>query len=284
VPAGYYDREHAAWIASDSGLIVKIVGVTDRRADLDLDGDGQADDPAQLNISDAEREQLANRYPIGQQLWPVPLPHFPPWDSNWPLGPPEDAPLPNGGQPSADKPLDNPCQREGSIIECQNQTLGEKIDVVGTPFQLHYTSERVADHTASRALRIPLSGPSVPASLARIELEIDVAGRHFSQSFSNAPDQNYVFIWDRTDAFGRMIRAWHEVTAGTGFVSAGSYAGPTRFGYSGNGIRIDGNRTRQEITLWSTWHNRIGIFDAPGRGLGGWSLDVHHTYEANGQV
>src|SRR5262249_36222417 len=109
-------------------------------------------------------------------------------------------------------------------------------------------------------------------------------GRHFSQSFSNAPDQNYVFIWDRNDAFGRVIQGWHEVTARIGFVYAGSYAGTTRFGYSGNGIRIDGNRTRQEITLWSTWHNRIGIFDAPGRGLGGWSLDVHHTYEANGQV
>ena len=121
VPAGTYDRERATWVASDSGLIVKIVDIVDGRAELDFDGDGYADDPAQLGISDAEREQLASRYAVGQELWRVAVPHFSAWDYNWPFGPPWDATTPNGDQPTTEKPEENPCQRAGSIIECQNR-------------------------------------------------------------------------------------------------------------------------------------------------------------------
>jgi hypothetical protein len=32
VPAGYYDHAKAAWIASDNGRIIKIIGVTTGRA------------------------------------------------------------------------------------------------------------------------------------------------------------------------------------------------------------------------------------------------------------
>ena len=68
VPAGYYDREQAASIAADSGLIIKIVDIVDGRAELDFNGDGQADDSSALAISDAEREQLAGRYVVDQEL------------------------------------------------------------------------------------------------------------------------------------------------------------------------------------------------------------------------
>jgi hypothetical protein len=54
--------------------------VIDSRAELDFDGDDQADDSSALAISDAEREQLAGRYAAGQELWRVPVSHFTPWD------------------------------------------------------------------------------------------------------------------------------------------------------------------------------------------------------------
>jgi chitodextrinase len=82
VPAGTYDRERATWVASDSGRIIKIVGVTDGLADLDLTGHGEVDSPNWLGITDAERAQLANRYAIGQELWRVEIPHFSAWDFN----------------------------------------------------------------------------------------------------------------------------------------------------------------------------------------------------------
>ena len=36
-------------------------------------------------------------------------------------------------QPSTEKPEENPCQRAGSIIECQNQFLGEQVALTGKP-------------------------------------------------------------------------------------------------------------------------------------------------------
>ncbi|HEU5100423.1 MAG TPA: hypothetical protein VFU22_15450, partial [Roseiflexaceae bacterium] len=279
VPAGYYDRQRANWVASDNGRIVEIVGVTDGLADLDLDGEGQASDPSLLGITDAERAELARRYPIGQELWRVPVSHFSAWDFNWPFSPPWDAVSPNGGEPTTENPEENPCQREGSIIECQNQLLGEQIGITGTPYQLHYTSERVPDHMAYNAVRIPLSGPDVPASLARIELEVEVAGRHFSQSFSNAPDQSYFFVWDKQDAYGRTLQGQQPVRARIGYVYPGSYRRTARFGYFGNGTPITGDRAREEVTLWKNWSGTVGAIEFQGRGLGGWELDVQHAYD-----
>ncbi len=40
--------------------------------------------------------------------------------------------------------VDEPCTVEGSIIDVQNQVLGERIDVAGTPFALYYRSDRTA--------------------------------------------------------------------------------------------------------------------------------------------
>ncbi|HXO43257.1 MAG TPA: hypothetical protein VN999_17535, partial [Thermoanaerobaculia bacterium] len=48
VPAGYYDRASAAWVASDNGLVVQILSVTAGLADLDLTGTGAAADAAAL--------------------------------------------------------------------------------------------------------------------------------------------------------------------------------------------------------------------------------------------
>lgn len=42
-----------------------------------------------------------------------------------------------------DDAVDDPCQVPGSVIGCENQSLGEAVDLVGTPFQLHYQSDRV---------------------------------------------------------------------------------------------------------------------------------------------
>ncbi|MGH8582481.1 MAG: Ig-like domain-containing protein [Gammaproteobacteria bacterium] len=94
VPAGWYDREKAAWIPSDNGKIIEILGVdVQGRAELDTDGNGQAADStklAQLGITETERLQLAVLYVPGKSLWRVSIKHFTPWDCNWPYGPPLD--------------------------------------------------------------------------------------------------------------------------------------------------------------------------------------------------
>ena len=50
-----------------------------------------------------------------------------------------------GDQPEpGDDSDDEACQANGSIIGCQDQTLGERLGIVGTPFSLVYESDRVA--------------------------------------------------------------------------------------------------------------------------------------------
>jgi hypothetical protein len=56
---------------------------------------------------------------------------------------------------------------------------------------LNYTSDRVPGRTASNILTIALSGATLPASLARIDLEIEVAGQVFRQEFPPQPNQSF---------------------------------------------------------------------------------------------
>ena len=116
----------------------------------------------------AERQQLALLYQPGQSLWRVPITHFSPWDCNWPYGPPSDAQSPNQPEPNKTDPSckEPDCQKR-SIIEVQNQVLGEPLDLAGTRFSLHYSSDRVPGRKP--AMKIPLSGAEVPGSLKRIE-------------------------------------------------------------------------------------------------------------------
>jgi hypothetical protein len=196
-------------------------------ADVDTDGDAVADDVATLaalGISDAEREKLAALYPQPPKtLWRVPIAHFTPWDCNWPYGPPMDAEPPTEPAPSTDRTEDEGCEGGGSIIECQNQILGERIPILGTPFTLNYRSDRVRGRVAAPTLNIPLSGASVPESLAGINLDIQLAGRRFAQSFPPDPNQRTAFTWDGRDAYGRTVQGKQRVTVRVGYAYKAVY-------------------------------------------------------------
>jgi hypothetical protein len=165
--------------------------------------------------------------------------------------------------------------------------LGERVEIVGTPFRLHYQSDRLTGRKTANSLEIPLSGPTIPASLKRIELEILVAGRRVTERLPAGPNQTYPFTWDGADAYGRVLYGAHPLLIRIGYVYAGTYRAPAQlyraFGYSGGGLI--GVATRQEITLWQEKRTTIGTgWDARAQGLGGWSLDVHHTYDPGEQV
>lgn len=167
VPAGHYDRSRGQWIPADDGRVIGILSKSNGIAELTVNRAGTpatADELAALGVTEAERIQLAARYEPGQTLWRVPITHFTPWDFNWPYGPPDGAGPPEMPEPFAwDEPDENPQCVPGSIIECQNQVLGERIALVGSPFALHYRSNRVPGHTYARdTLEIPLSGSRLP--------------------------------------------------------------------------------------------------------------------------
>ncbi|GAB4181581.1 MAG: hypothetical protein Tsb002_01660 [Wenzhouxiangellaceae bacterium] len=94
VPSAYYDFSAQSWLPSTNGRIVEIITIQNSLAQVDIDGDGVADDPAALaglGITSDELARLADLYTAGQSLWRVPITHFTPWDHNWPYGPPPEA-------------------------------------------------------------------------------------------------------------------------------------------------------------------------------------------------
>jgi YD repeat-containing protein len=300
VPAGWYDRQVAAWVASDNGRVIEVVGVDGAgRAEVDLDGDGAAEsgvELAELGFTDGERVELAGLYAPGTQLWRIPIPHLTPWDCNWPYVPPEDAELPPEDDPSQDegRDEDDPDCTDGSIIECQTQVFGEELPVVGTLFSLHYGSDRVPGRTAGYTLPITLSGSTVPVSLKRIELHVRVAGQRRQWTFPPEPDQSFTFTWDGLDAYGRRVQGASEVrvtksyvydlvytAASDGFDRSwdrfpdGSYE-PIGGGRSSGEVRL--SRTRRH-TVALEGRSHLGGWDATAQRLGGWTLDVHHAYD-----
>jgi RHS repeat-associated protein len=301
VPLGFYDRELGQWVASESGNVIKYVSTAgDGSANIDTDGVGGADN---TGLTVAERQQIATYYTVGTSLWRVTIPHFSAWDTNWPFSPPPDATKPKPDPPTGDgppppdppppDPKDGPgpplgpdppppARRKncGSIIGCQDQTLGQSVPILGTPYELRYQSDRVAGRVAARTLTIPLRGATpVPASLVSIDIDIRVAGKQITDSVS--PSQStYTFQWDGEDAYGRTIQGPVPAVIRVGYVYQGVYQKVAKFGGVPTGT-ITGSVTRQEVTFWNEQRHTLGIWDARGVGLGGWSVNRHHVFTPN---
>ncbi|MGJ0428053.1 PKD domain-containing protein [Methylobacter sp.] len=282
VPVGYYDKDKSAWIPSTDGRIVKIVGIANGLAELDTDGDSVADNNPALGITQAERTQLAATYPVGKSLQRVSIDHFSTYDLNYGVSPAPDSKPPNQKQPNPDK-LDDPCLAGGSIIECENQTLGETLGITGTPFSLNYRSDRVLGRKGSNTIQIPLSGATVPDTLLRIDLELSIAGRVITQSFSAAPNQSYTFTWDGLDAYGRTVSGEQALQVRIGYVYPGFYNLPpalaASFGAT-SGQVIPGNiPSRLPAILWQAYASQMGQHDARKSAQAGWEFNVHHRYD-----
>ena len=306
VPVGYYDQDKAAWIPSPDGRIVKIVSITNGLADLDTDGNNLADNNPVLGITDAERTQLASLYAVGKSLERIPVSHFSTYDPNYGSGCPAGQTCPdpkpdpitdgdnsnndNNGKINGDN-HNGPTECEGSIIECENQILGETVSVSGTPFSVNYRSDRVPGRKTANTLHIPLSGATVASNLQRIDLTITVAGRTVQQSFTPAPNQSFTFVWDGLDAYGNALQGLQPVSTRIGYTYAGVYNLPpsvaASFGFN-SGQPVPGNiPSRVGVTKWMTQAMTVGVPVGPkglSDALGSWTLSEHHSYDPNGKL
>jgi RHS repeat-associated protein len=298
VPVGYYDSARAAWIPSANGRVLQILARANGLAELDVAGHGVPADAAALaalGITDAERQQLAVLYQPGQSLWRVTLSHFSPYDPNWGVGWPPDATPPDQPDPTAGLP-DDPCTQAGSIIECQTQVLGEMVPITGTPFTLHYQSDRVPGRRDLFTLDIPLSGPQLPKSIVAITYAVEVAGRRLPDdpnvpntiagNWSNLANQSRSVTWDGKDAYGHLAQGRQLARVLIGYVYPCVYSIPANFGAGGGGgqASVVGTSTNCTIVLWQVHRSFLGAWNALPQGLGGWSLTVHHAYDPVGQV
>jgi len=304
IPAGWYDNDKAAWIAEKNGLVIQIVSITNALADIDVDGDGIADVGQVLidmSITDAERSQLASLYTSGKSLWRVPVTHFSAYDFNLPYGTPDDSKSPpeespkNKNENKTDTSDSTICP--GCVINAQNQTLGEDIAVTGTPFGLHYRSDRVKGYK-NNTLSIPLSDTTIPASLKSIELVVKIAGQIHKQIFPAQANLETTFTWDGKDVYGRTVRGAQVATieinhvyglvyysAPADFEASFARLGINRRDTITDKLEIIGQRDSQDVRLRKTWQKSLQLIPIDGGAhLGHHSLSVHHTYSTIDKV
>jgi RHS repeat-associated protein len=260
-----------------------------------------AEQLVELGVTDGERLKVASLYQPGQSLWRAPIPHFSSIDLNWPFRLPRDAEPPDGGndppwtdpesqtglQESPSGEVENPCEASGSIVECQNQALGERIPVAGTPFSLAYRSNAAFGTASRRTFTVPVTGAAVPGSLKRIEVEISVAGQTHRESFPPLPGQTMRFTWDGKDSFGRAVSGSRPANAQVNYVYDALFAEPDPSSQSFGQIGLAGaplRPTRREMSLSRSIRFMTGAMRLGLQAIGGWGLDVHHRYDAASQT
>jgi RHS repeat-associated protein len=301
VPLGYYDYGRGVWVADHDGVIVRVHSVSAGVATLDIDGDSVPDDDtrhSELGITMAEREQLASLYGPGHSLWRVGIRHFTPFDLNYliAIGATWFEPMPV----RADDRTNEPTCRGGSIIECENQTLGEAVSLVGTPFNLSYRSNRTPGNAVARTITIPVSGSTVPFSLQSIYVRVEIAGNVYADTFPPQPDQYYEFTWDGNDAYGRSVQGRQPIHIAIGYAYIPGYGTfpqdclvGEEAGIFGRVINCTTSETYAARQLSTVWRERtsntdgldsVESWDARSQGLGGWTLNVHHAYDPAGRV
>jgi RHS repeat-associated protein len=289
VPTGYYDRTRGVWVPSDNGRVIKILSISGGLAELDIDGSDNPASPVNLSalgVSTDERMKLANLYTVGKTLWRVPVKHFTPYDCNWPYGLPPDATAPNQPHPKTDDGdiPDDPCLSEGSIIECESQILRDTIPIVGSPYSLNYSSDRAPGRIASRTIKISLAGPTLPQSLKRIELHLEIAGKIFEHTFPSTTNQNFTYVWDGKNNYGQIIQGSVSALVKIGYVYNGFYYSSTNnlfqsFGQFGSS-QISGTIIPQELVIWQESLVPVTILNFVDAAIGGWSISPHHFYNA----
>ena len=188
---------------------------------------------------------------------------------------PPPPPPPDGNGPGSCS------QPNSSTIECQRQSLGEDLSVAGTPYTLHYESDRQRGRQAT--LTIPVSGPALKSTVTGISMQVSLAGRVFTQSFAAQANQSTVFTWDGEDAYGRLLQGAQPITVELTDVYPGVYQNGSAFGVVGTGTPVATSATRQPFLLSEGWTGTIEHWDSLPQGLGGWTLNVHHTYDASGR-
>jgi YD repeat-containing protein len=291
VPLAYYDNEDAAWVPVDDGRVIEILSVSGGEAQLDSTGDGLADNGTSLGVSAEERTSLAGLYAAGQSLWRLALNHLSTHDPNDPVvreagaQDPQPDPAHSGDAKKEGDGCKNP---NASVIECQNQILGERIALTGSAFSLNYASDRVPGRKAAYELQIPLGGDEIPSVLNGIQVEFTLAGRMISERMPPTPNQTYRYQWDGLDAYGRALQGAQPVSVRVGYIYDGYYALPPNMARSfgaTSGELIPGDiPARREVISWQTQRTSVGGWDGRASALGGWSLSPHHSYDPLGRV
>lgn len=299
IPSGYYDRQLAAWVPQENGVVIRILGSQFGQALVDMDGDGEPEEAeamAAAQFTPQELQHLASNYEMGRTLWRMPAMHFTAMDYNCPENP-EEPNKPNG---PGDKGKGNECDTGsgGGELNFTSQIFTETIPLVGMPMDLHYSSGRVPGYQVNSELRLPIVGETVFPNLIKVGVEMEIAGQSSEFSFPAEANQTRDFGWNGLDAYGRsvgetrmanfrLIYQYPRVYGGHPGLAQGGVRdigyGPPLFGNFGRfRSTIGHNEVGQAVVV--KFDRLLTIPDHRKLGLGGWSLTPLHRYDPTGRI
>jgi RHS repeat-associated protein len=283
VPVGYYDRGLGRWVASANGQVVQILSVVGNLAQLDVDGKGAPATPAELTaygISTSELQTLASSFQPGQSFWRVPMTHMTSWDINWRgTGIHPEIPLTIAGSP----PRVCTVKKIGSIIDVDKKTLGERIDLPGTPYHLRYSSEEAFGYAARRTENVQLTSSFLDSQLVSTKVIVNIEGQTITTSVPAGINQSVSLNWNGLDAFGRRAQSAKEASVKIQYVIRAPYAYATDVSFPIFGTFYLGfdtsfpTRNFLDFNYLST--NYLGGWTPIGE-VGGWTLSEHHFYDS----
>lgn len=146
-------------------------------------------------------------------------------------------------------------------------------------------------------MTLPLTEDSLPNGLKGVNLTIDVLGRKFESQFNPASGLVKQFLWDEKDAYGRVVQGEQQVNVKIGYTYGIKYvlvyqASELLTKYNDSLMSfaslVNANKIipvygdeRQPWVNEMNWGTMIGGWSSPSERLGGWSLDIHNSYDPN---
>lgn len=294
VPNFYLDQAQGQWIPSGSGDVIGVLGIDSQgNAILNVDGGGKAATAAeltQLGITTTELGQIAHQFAVGASFWRFTVSHFTTYDFNF-LHPSSQT----TNNPST-KPQQPPCpdHNKGCDISAEYQSLGENVPVTGTPYVLHYDSDRQPGDKSADVVHVQVTAPTVPSNLSLVIVRVDIEGKSYTRQISSPPPNDVeTFYWDGFDVFGRAVHGQVPAVIHVGYVYSPviSRILPKFSSCCVVSAAFGSSDTSNVLveTDWSMTFTEVGNASTPPQGgasgADGWSLSVHHAMDpATGTV
>src|SRR5690606_26031476 len=157
----------------------------------------------ELGFLPAELTALAERYEPGDSILRTQVRHFSSYQGEFPIVPPPSAAAPTVSIAHA-RPLATTSVRNKARVE--SQASWHAVDLIGTPYQLYYQSDRTPSFGAAYEIEVPLVGEEIPEGLERVRAEVRIAGQRLKKTFSPEENLSHAFQWDGRDSLGRLVQ------------------------------------------------------------------------------
>jgi len=179
----------------------------------------------------------------------------------------------------------------GSIIKIDNQVLIEKIELVGVPYRLVYSSDKTLGYKAWYQIRVPITNSSFSSGghATSATATLQIAGQTLTHTASTlSAGLNHEFTWNGLDSNGNPLDGSHPATTKIEVdYDYGPLPSLTVFPYEPWGslnFATSRLKTTDKYSAPTINNNFLGSSVSRGVGFGGWTLDILHSYDQNRKV